>query len=529
MKLRLRVTDGTLAGLTFEIESGFLTIGRGENCSVRFDPLSERIASKQHCFIEARADGFYITDNQSTNGTFVNGSSASISKLANGDHIQFGRNGVTAEVAIESTTSISNVPGESFRDLEVQNFNQFAANSSISVQNSITSLGLGNISAIRDEAGSRPGKNYVIAAIVVMAFVFLAIVAFFLIASTLSRPQNGSMTLGLDGVILAILASLVAFIPSVLYIFPLFWLDRYDPEPPWLLACAYAWGALVAVNISFVVNTSVEKVAEQMTGNEQIANLIGGVVSAPIVEEGTKGLGLLLLLLFFRKYFDDILDGIVFAGVIALGFATVENVIYYGRAIGVGGAEGIAISFVMRGIMTPFAHVTFTSMTGIGCGIARESHNKLVRILPPVVGYMCAVALHAIFNGMAFLGGLKGFVTGYIVLELPFFCILVGFAFYVMHRQGKILKDMLAIDIARGLITPELGKTVTSAFKSSGWLIGGLFSGKYLARSRYLRACGKLGLSYWHMQRATAAQGQTGSFQQNPLLREEVLKWRDRI
>ncbi|MBL8183147.1 MAG: hypothetical protein JNL64_16235, partial [Blastocatellia bacterium] len=66
-------------------------------------------------------------------------------------------------------------------------------------------------------------------------------------------------------------------------------------------------------------------------------------------------------------------------------------------------------------------------------------------------------------------------------------------------------------------------------FRSSGWLISGLFSGKFKGRSRYLRAVGKLGLSYWHIQRATAAQGETASFQQNPLLREEVLKWRDQV
>ena len=62
MKLQLTVNDGTLAGRVFELESGFLTIGRGENCSVRFDPTSERIASKQHAFIEARPDGYYITE-----------------------------------------------------------------------------------------------------------------------------------------------------------------------------------------------------------------------------------------------------------------------------------------------------------------------------------------------------------------------------------------------------------------------------------------------------------------------------------
>src|SRR5258708_33154548 len=97
MKLTVTMNDGTLAGRSYELESGFLTVGRGETCSIRFDPLSERIASKQHAFIEARADGFYITDNQSTNGTFVNSDRiAETTKLSPGDTVQFGRNGVTA-------------------------------------------------------------------------------------------------------------------------------------------------------------------------------------------------------------------------------------------------------------------------------------------------------------------------------------------------------------------------------------------------------------------------------------------------
>jgi hypothetical protein len=125
--------------------------------------------------------------------------------------------------------------------------------------------------------------------------------------------------------------------------------------------------------------------------------------------------------------------------------------------------------------------------------------------------------------------GLCGFLVSYAFLQVPLFLIFIGFAFYTMRRQNKILKDMLAIDIARGLIPKEHGETAVSAFKSSAWLIGGLFSGKFRARNRYLRAVGKLGLSYWHIQRATAAQGETGSFQQNPILRAEVLKWRDQV
>jgi len=310
------------------------------------------------------------------------------------------------------------------------------------------------------------------------------------------------------------------------------WLDRYDPEPLWLLALAFAWGALVAVLVSFVLNTGIGiGVAVAVGGQEGaiLGDVVGAVISAPVVEEGSKGVGLLLLLIFFRKYFDDVLDGIVFAGVIALGFATVENVLYYGRAIGMGGAPALVILFFLRGVLSPFAHVTFTSMTGIGCGIARESHNMFVRIVMPVLGYIGAVTLHAFWNGMAVFLGFEGFLLGYLLLEIPFFLIFVVFAFLIMWRQNRILKEMLAIDIARGLIPQQHSKYATSAFRGTGWLIGGIFGGKYRARRKYLRAMGNLGLSYWHIQRATAAKGHTGSFQQNPILRDEVLRWRDKV
>src|SRR5215467_6461777 len=116
MKLRLTLGGGSLAGQEFTLETGFLTIGRSETCSVRFDPQTERIASKQHAFIEAKPDGYYVTDNQSTNGTLVNGTRIDSAKLANGDTIQFGKNGVTARV------EINGLDGQ-HSDLTVDNFN----------------------------------------------------------------------------------------------------------------------------------------------------------------------------------------------------------------------------------------------------------------------------------------------------------------------------------------------------------------------------------------------------------------------
>ena len=524
MKLFLTINSGTLAMQKYDLETGFLTVGRGENCSVRLDPQTERIASKQHAFIEAKPDGFYLTDNQSTNGTFVNGQQIQTVKLNSGDTIQFGRSGITAAINIEGNNfskgqaqmyqPANAAAPASYRDFQLNQYNHAAAQSKpVNVQNSITNLGLGRVE-VKPEKSS--ALRYFGIGLTIFGIVFLSLSVILIMFYTV-------------GVGTAIMASIVAFIPAVFYLLPLIWLDRYDPEPFWLLALAFAWGALVAVVVSFFINSLVGSVVYVATNDAGAASAVGAVISAPVFEEGSKGLGLIILLLFFRRYFDDILDGIVFAGVIALGFATVENVLYYGRGILEGGSDGLVVLFVMRGIMSPFAHVTFTAMTGIGCGIARESHNTAVRLIMPVLGYICAVILHAIWNGMAVLGGLGGFLVGYIFLQVPFFLLFVGFSFYIMYRQNKILKEMLAIDIARGLIPKEHAEKATSAFKSSAWVLGGLFNGAYRARSRYVRAIGKLGLSYWHIQRATAAQGHTASFQQNPILRDEVLRWRDQV
>ena len=94
-------------------------------------------------------------------------------------------------------------------------------------------------------------------------------------------------------------------------------------------------------------------------------------------------------------------------------------------------------------------------MTGIGCGISRESHNPFLRIALPVVGYFAAVFLHALWNGMAVfsapimygmgfgsacggptgLMGLCAFMIGYIILEIPLFLI---FTIWITKRPPKI-------------------------------------------------------------------------------------------
>jgi RsiW-degrading membrane proteinase PrsW (M82 family) len=323
------------------------------------------------------------------------------------------------------------------------------------------------------------------------------------------------------GLGVAIVGTISAVIPACFYL-PLFlWLDRYDPEPPGKLMFAFAWGAVISVFIAAIVNSIVDVA---------FGETWAVIVSAPIVEEGAKGLCVLIVVLFFHKDFDSVVDGIVYAGVVALGFATVENIEYYGRSLVAGGAGGLVGTLFLRGILSPYAHVLFTCMTGIGFGISRETHNRALKFAAPVIGYSTAVFLHALWNSLATLGGGRFFFIGYLFIELPLFFAFLGVIIYLVYREGRILKQALSVEVKRGLITQNQLDIAISVFRRSGWVAsaigkGGLFG----ARRQFLRAVAKLGLCHWHVQRAAEAGGETKSFPLINQFQAEVFSLREKV
>ncbi|OYT69230.1 MAG: hypothetical protein CFK52_13995, partial [Chloracidobacterium sp. CP2_5A] len=496
MRLCISVLSGSLSGQSYRLQEGVLLLGRGVDAGARFDPAVDSMVSSRHCLLQAEPDGFYVVDNQSTNGTYVNGRRIQRARLSHGDVIELGNPGVRISVALESPAP-SPSPAA------------FAASRPVATPGGRTAMlkqtlgGVGMYDPERKGLAPEPDdsaiKKYIGAAVGLLVCLMLTLIVGLIMLSEL-------------GVLVAVIATAVAFVPAFFYMLPLLWLDRYDPEPAWALAASFVWGGLVAVVVSYILNSVFGAVAAGV-GGEVVGTIVGAVISAPVVEEGSKGLGLILILLFLRREFDDIVDGIVYGGFIALGFATVENILYYGRSLLSGGLGALIVTFILRGILSPFAHVTFTAMTGIGCGIARESHSAAVRFLAPLGGYILAVALHMVWNGMAVLLG-GSFLIGYALFEVPFFLLFIGFLIYVARRESRILKEMLSVEVARGLITPEQLAIVTSAIRRTLWPLQGNFA----ARSAFLKSVSKLGLSYWHVQRAMAAQSETRSLPQIPRL-----------
>jgi protease PrsW len=371
MKLTLAVVSGSLSGRQFELETGSLTLGRRADSTLHFDHKIDSGVSNLHATVQSYPDGFYIRDQQSTNGTFVNGISVKEAWLKSGDSIRLAREGPEIRAIIEAEV-VPTVPQETLPPPPTMKG---------SIGQTITNIGYYN--PIKKDKESHHVGLWI--GLGIAAFVGL-IVAVVMIAS-----------LGFVG---ALVGALMAFTPAPCYLLVYWWIDRYDPEPVWAIAGAFGWGALFALLVSFVVNTAFGTVAAALIGGPG-GDTLAAIVSAPLIEEGTKGLGVVMILVFLRKEFDGVLDGIVYAGVIALGFATGENVLYYGRSFNEDGFNGLLLTAFLRGVLSPFAHSFFTSMTGIGCGISRETHNKALRILMPIIGYFCAVFLHSMWNTVA--------------------------------------------------------------------------------------------------------------------------------
>src|SRR5258708_4224987 len=256
------------------------------------------------------------------------------------------------------------------------------------------------------------------------------------------------------GPVQLVIGLICATLPVPIYVMMLLWIDRYESEPLWMLATAFFWGALVSVFIAFIFNTSIEIMAAVATHNQQIGENVGAVISAPIVEESAKALILVILFLWKKDEFDGIVDGVVYAGMVGLGFAMTENVLYYGRALQ-HGTDALKFVFILRGMAAPFSHPLFTSMTGIGLGWSRESNNGFIKVVAPVLGFMLAVLMQATGNASAASARAYGVFAAYFGIMVPAFVITLMVIYFSLSSEGRIDRQFLYPDIQNGLVEPQ--------------------------------------------------------------------------
>src|SRR5688572_17221961 len=116
-----------------------------------------------------------------------------------------------------------------------------------------------------------------------------------------------------------------------------------------------------------------------------------------------------------------------------------ENILYYGKAAAEGGGEALTLTLIIRGFFAPFSHPLFTSLTGIGLGLARQSTNLAVKALTPVVGLLMAIFMHSIWNGSAVFGGGAVFFITYLIVMVPAFIIILVIIAIALRREGQVV------------------------------------------------------------------------------------------
>ncbi|MQA85153.1 MAG: PrsW family intramembrane metalloprotease [Streptosporangiales bacterium] len=306
------------------------------------------------------------------------------------------------------------------------------------------------------------------------------------------------------GVLPFVIGLVLAPLPFPLLILALLGLDRLEPEPGRNLALAFFWGAGVATLFSLIGNQYGTFFLASLFG-KQAGSSLAPVAVGPVVEETLKALVLFGFLWFRRQELDGPTDGIIYAGMVGLGFAMIEDVMYYAKTFihgiaedgAAGGVIAVTASFILRGIMTPFAHPLFSSMVGLALGYAALSTRKAVRVVLPTVGLVGAMMLHGLWNFVAGLDQLLYVAEVYLAVMLPALVAVILVTVFERRRVIRLIERSLPEDAPAELVAPcdiHMLSTIPARQNARRWarFVGGTPASR--AMSHYQAAATELAL-----------------------------------
>lgn len=220
-----------------------------------------------------------------------------------------------------------------------------------------------------------------------------------------------------------------AALPSVIIIAWFYRLDRVRPEPVGLIGRSVLFGFLAAAPA-----IALELLADWPAAGLPFPLSIAwtAFVTAALVEEGVKYF-FLKRYLFTNEHFDEVMDGILYAVCVSLGFAFAENLLY-----GLGDTSAL----LLRAFTAVPMHAAATGIMGYYLGLAKRcgagpEAGRLARR-----GFWSAVAIHGFYDFFLFTGSLLAFAA-LAVLALA------------LRRLRNLVKDALRIDrVAEAISAP---------------------------------------------------------------------------
>ncbi|WP_060915800.1 PrsW family intramembrane metalloprotease [Microbacterium oleivorans] len=261
------------------------------------------------------------------------------------------------------------------------------------------------------------------------------------------------------GPVASIVSAVLALIPLTFVLLAIRIVDRWEPEPRGLIAFALVWGAVASVVLALGVDLVITVMAPGLP------EVLGTVLQAPIVEEIAKGAGVLLIFVAARRAFDGPVDGVVYGALVGAGFAFTENILYFADSLITGGVENAAVTFFLRGVLSPFAHVMFTAVTGYALGRAARTGARGAAALGPwVLGLVGAIGLHALWNGSTVFAD---FFLLYATLQIPLFVLFIVGVVLLRREEARLTRARLSDYAIAGWFSPaEVEMLATGAGRS---------------------------------------------------------------
>ena len=278
------------------------------------------------------------------------------------------------------------------------------------------------------------------------------------------------------------IAVAAGIVPMLAYLAFIYWLDRYEREPWWLVGLVFLWGGFGGSIFGCLINSVLIGLFSSALGPEQ-ASWAGQLFVAPLVEEATKIVPLFLLI--FHRHFDNATDGLIYGAACGLGFAMTENAFYFYH---IGSSEGLLAmetNILMRTCFTALVHCAASASWGFFLGLGRYRGKLLQWVLLPPVGYAVAVGIHALWN----LSAISTQAGADIPLPVGPLTVVMVLAFLMfaltqasLYLEHCLIKAELEEEAELGLMPAQHARIIPFWLKRrrKGWLAAGIDQDRYV-------------------------------------------------
>jgi RsiW-degrading membrane proteinase PrsW (M82 family) len=214
----------------------------------------------------------------------------------------------------------------------------------------------------------------------------------------------------------------LALAPGAAIIIFIYLKDKHEREPLGLLLIGFLYGGL-SVILTLVISWPVN-ILILLKEEDVVHQFFNAFLKVALIEEFSKFF-FVRFILFNNKNFNEPFDGIVYAVMVSMGFATLENVLYvyqYGMATG-----------IMRMFTAVPAHATFAIIMGFFLGKAKFAHRQV--LFYSITALLAASLFHGTYDYFLFISYVPGIWIGAAV------SLLIGF---VLSRKAIRLHQQIS-------------------------------------------------------------------------------------